>query len=131
MDKPIERIVMSETTIYCPLCKSKSHVGFVWQETHEIYGHKGQIESFGVNCSVCSCAVSGFKAKDEAIKSWNTRADQAVIDTLVEALQFADDNLQEINPSNYSHEDVCFMNAKNVEVILFLRDALEKARAGK
>ena len=78
---------MSETPIYCPLCKSKSHVGFVWQETHETYGHKGQVESFNVDCSACSCAVSGFKTKEEAIKSWNTRADQAVIDTLVEALE--------------------------------------------
>jgi len=53
----------------------------------------------------------------------------AVIAELVETLQWADDNLQEINPSNYDHEAVCFMNSKNVEVILGIRKALSRARA--
>ena len=47
---------------------------------------------------------------------------------LVEAVKFAFDNLQEINPLNYDHEDVCFMNQKNVEVIIALKSVLAKAK---
>ena len=38
-----------------------------------------------------------------------------------ELVQFAYDTLGEINPSNYSHDDVCNLNDKSVEVILAAR----------
>ena len=39
-------------------------------------------------------------------------------------LQWAIDTLQEINPSNYDHDDVCNLNGASVEVILGLQQAL-------
>ena len=36
----------------------------------------------------------------------------------------AHDTLEEINPSNYDHDDVCSLNAASVEAILLLADAI-------
>jgi len=43
---------------------------------------------------------------------------------LRETLEWAEQNLQEINPSNYDHKDVCFLNATSVEVALGIKAAL-------
>lgn len=45
------------------------------------------------------------------------RVDAAVLAER-EVLRWAHDTLWEINPSNYSHDDVCLLNAASVEVIL-------------
>lgn len=41
-------------------------------------------------------------------------------------LSFTYDTLQEINPSNYDHDDVCSLNAASVEVILAIAPAIRK-----
>ena len=41
-------------------------------------------------------------------------------------IEWAMDTLQEINPSNYDHDQVCSLNAASVEVFLGLRAALAK-----
>lgn len=41
-----------------------------------------------------------------------------------ECLQWVFDTLQEINPSNYDHDDVCSLNAASVEVAIAIRTAL-------
>lgn len=43
---------------------------------------------------------------------------------LISKLRFAHDTLIEINPYNYTHDDVCEINAASVEVILGLAPAL-------
>jgi hypothetical protein len=52
----------------------------------------------------------------------------AEVERLRDILQWADDNLQEINLSNYDHENVCFLNQKSVEVILGIRAALAQQK---
>ena len=42
----------------------------------------------------------------------------------MEALRWAYDTLKEINPSNYTHDDVCNLNDASVEAIIGIRDTL-------
>lgn len=49
---------------------------------------------------------------------------------VTEAMRRAHDTLIEINPSNYTHDEVCDLNERSVEAILILADALGE-RHGK
>jgi hypothetical protein len=79
------------------------------------------------NAKLRQDAAAQFKAGQEAAK-----VDAEVIATLqarakaLEALvSWAYDTLVEINPDNYSHDDVCRMNDASVEVILGLDDTVQ------
>jgi len=47
---------------------------------------------------------------------------------MFEALEYACNELCEINPSNYDHDDVCRMNDASVNVILAIEPILKKAK---
>lgn len=70
---------------------------------------------------------SGFEPHErEALDAaWNQRTATA---ELVGEIAWAIDTLQEINPSNYDHDDVCALNTASVEVILGLQATLAKHR---
>jgi len=53
---------------------------------------------------------------------------EAKLAEAVEALRFSFDTLGEINPSNYSHDDVCLLNDRSVEVILYLNSTLAELK---
>lgn len=48
----------------------------------------------------------------------NEPVSQTAFENEVEFLEWVYHSLGEINPSNYSHDDVCELNNKSVEVIL-------------
>lgn len=55
---------------------------------------------------------------------------EARVTELEEKISWAVDALQEINPSNYDHDDVCALNASSVEVALSLQYAIAPADQG-
>lgn len=55
----------------------------------------------------------------EAARTWVAEKDKKAAE-LQESIDWAHDTLIEINPSNYSHDDVCRLNDASVEVILGL-----------
>ena len=74
---------------------------------------------------------NGLKVAEDATLS-QPAADAAhpPADALREAARKAHDTLIELNPNNYTHEDVCAANDAAVEAILLLADALGE-RHGK
>lgn len=56
------------------------------------------------------------------------QAREALIAELVEALEWAYETLGEINLGNHSHEDVCELNNKSVEVILGVKPTLTRVK---
>lgn len=67
------------------------------------------------------------------MEHWEGRAEKAEAENqrLRDAAQFAANKLEEINPSNYDHEDVCSLNAASVEVGLYLDAVLRAAQENK
>lgn len=54
---------------------------------------------------------------------------EAQLEKAKEALQWAFDTLEEINVSNYDHDQVCSLNEKSVEVALGVRATLAELEA--
>ncbi len=68
---------------------------------------------------------SGKKLVDHiatALRDTERNAKRAVLDDI----RWAYETLQEINPSNYDHDDVCNLNAASVEVLLRLGNILNE-----
>jgi hypothetical protein len=96
---------MSEELKPCPFCKSAG----------KLYNHYGNRRKYGwdVDCSGnkhCRGYGGGYIAiwtKEDAIKAWNTRADNALIDTLVEALEWyiQNDDTRDEEGNEYSLKD--------------------------
>lgn len=64
-----------------------------------------------------------YDQKEAALKA-RSEAAEAEVRRLRDLLRFSHDTLQEINPSNYDHDDVCKMNDASVEVILAIAPEL-------
>lgn len=112
----------------CPFCKSPAE---------PIERHNPMSKwRHSIDCTSCGMSGPVEASRADAITSWNARpslegiANPDAVPEAIEALRWACDTLQEINPSNYDHDDVCDLNASSVEVFLGLQAILSKLEGG-
>jgi len=70
---------MSKELKPCPLCSENSSIVSCYQNI---------ADNWTVSCGACGCSSGTSKSRDNVVDHWNTRPDNALIDTLVEALEF-------------------------------------------
>lgn len=68
--------------------------------------------------------MAGISAALEASRSPVSQKEAVPVGKLLDLVRWAHDTLLEINPSNYTHDDVCQLNDASVEVILGLAPIL-------
>lgn len=84
-----------EKLLPCPFCKMVGIYKEDYNNEHFVY------------CYDCAAEGPHYQKKKEAIEAWNTRHSSGLG---VEAVNDFLGRLREINPSNYTDEDVTYLN---------------------